>query len=292
MPELEGTWVSVACELRPQSGETGVQPWYLKREVVFAGDGIDARFTTFGDAACSTPLLEIGFGGRVLVQGPSPAAPGAREVNLVIDDYLTFTPRSEGMVGFLDGTDPGDCGAGEWAVDEEQDVFDTGCSVMGVLPGTPTTEYELLHVASGHLYFGARPVSGEPLDTPEKRPTTFQIPLRLAEGGVTRRVGESDVRVPGVVEVVMFEQREGVDPDDVRAFFEQITEQMNGNDTLLYRTVARGDDGRWLCVNYWSSREAMEMLNDEAQNWTEVFADMGELARPDSFRLSSYDIGN
>lgn len=89
----------------------------------------------------------------------------------------------------------------------------------------------------------------------------------------------------------MFEQADGADPQDVRAFFETITQKMNQNDTLLYRTVAQGENGRWLCVNYWTNRPDMETLNAQAKSWADEFAAMGTFVKPSSFELTSYDTG-
>ena len=83
----------------------------------------------------------------------------------------------------------------------------------------------------------------------------------------------------------------GADPAEVRAFFEAITEKMNQNDTLLYRTVGQGEDGRWICLNYWTSRPDMETLNAQAQSWAKEFAAMGASVKPNSFQLTSYATG-
>lgn len=289
--DIGGTWESIACELRPQAGQDGIAPWYLKRSIVFGPGRIDAHFTTFADPDCSAPLLELKFGGDVNVLGASDVAPGAREVDLIVNDYLTVTPQMDGFAAFLNSAENGTCGSAEWSVGVEQDVFQTGCSVMGVAANAPTTEYEVLHVSAGHLYFGARPVDGLPLAEPDDRPTALQMPLKRLEGGMAQKVGADDLRVPKHVEIVLFEQAEGADPAEVRAFFEAITQKMNQNDTLLYRTVGQGEDGSWLCVNYWTSRPDMETLNAQAQSWAEEFAAMGELVIPSSFRLTSYDTG-
>ena len=289
--DLDGTWESIACELRPQVGQDGIAPWYLKRSITFVPGRIDAHFTTFADPTCTAPLLELKFGGDVNVLAPSDVAPGAREVDLIVNDYLSVTPQMEGFAEFLNTAENGACGANEWAVGVEQDVFETGCSVMGVAANAPTTEYEVLHVSAGHLYFGARPVDGLPLAEPTDRPTALQMPLKRLEGGMTQKVGADDLRVPKHVEIVLFEQVEGADPAEVRAVFETITEKMNQNDTLLYRTVGQGEDGTWLCVNYWTNRPDMETLNAQAQSWAEEFAAIGQLVRPGSFKLTSYDTG-
>ncbi len=289
--DLDGTWESIACELRPQAGQDGVAPWYLKRSITFTPGRIDAHFSTYADATCSAPLLELKFGGDVNVLGASGVAEGARNVDLIVNDYLTITPQMEGFAGFLNSAEAGACGTTEWSVGIEQDVFETGCTVMGVAANAPAIEYEVLHVSAGHLYFGARPVDGLPLAQPVDRPTALQMPLKRLEGGLTQKVGADDLRVPKHVEIVLFEQADGADPAEVRAFFETITQKMNQNDTLLYRTVGQGEDGTWLCVNYWTSRPDMETLNAQAQSWANEFATMGELVKPSSFRLTGYDTG-
>ena len=290
-PELQGTWTSIACELRPQPGPEGVQSWYLTRNIVFGEERFDVHFTTYTDANCSAPLLELKFGGDVIVHGPSDVAPGARDVDLIVNDYLTVMPQMDGFRDFLNSAEAGTCGADAWAVGVEQDIFATGCSVMGVAPNTPTNEYEVLYVSAGQLYFGARPVNGNALAEPEDRPTALQMPLRLAEGGMTRHVGAGDVRVPTHVEIVRFQQIEGADPVEVRTYFEQITQRMNQNDTLLYRTVAQGADGTWICVNYWTDKEAMETLNAQAQSWTDEFDAISKLADLSTFELTDFAIG-
>ncbi|NRB30861.1 MAG: hypothetical protein HRU27_09730 [Rhizobiaceae bacterium] len=289
--DLEGQWESIACELRPQAGPDGVSSWYLKRSITFKPGRIDAHFTNYADPGCTTPLVELKFGGDVTLLGPSAVAPGAREVDMTVNDYLSLTPRAEGFAGFLNSAAEGSCGSAPWQVGQEQNVFETGCSVMGVAANSPTSEYEVLHVSAGHLYFGARPVDGKPLATPDARPTALQMPLKRLSGGLTQKVGADDLRVPKHVEIVLFEQADGADPAEVRGFFEQVTAKMNQNGTLLYRTVGQGDDGAWLCVNYWTNRPDMETLNAQARTWSKEFASMGRLVKPNSFKLTSYATG-
>ena len=109
--------------MRPQAGQDGVTPWYLKRSITFGPGRIDAHFTTFPDPACAAPLLELKFGGEVTVLGASDVAAGAREVDLLVNDYLTVTPRMEGFAAFLNSADSDACGADAWAVGAEQDIF-------------------------------------------------------------------------------------------------------------------------------------------------------------------------
>ena len=180
IPGIDGTWESLACEVRPQVGPDGtVAPWWLTRRIVFEDSRIAAEFTTYGDAECSFALNTLSFAGKVEVVGDSAVYPGAREANLTIDEYVRITPRAQGFADFLNSG--GSCGSGAWEVGTEQDILASGCAMLGVEPNTPTVEYEILAVDGDHLYFGARKVDGTFLVSPEDRPTSLLVPARRVE---------------------------------------------------------------------------------------------------------------
>lgn len=156
-------------------------------------------------------------------------------------------------------------------------------------PSSPSREFEVLYVRDGMLYFGARPVDGQPLASEDRRPHALQVPLRRVAGGPTRLVGESDVRPPQVVEVVRFRARPGVAPGDVASMLHGYTAEMNKFGSLLYRTVAHDGRGGWTCVNYWTNRADKERLNADAQTWSSL-ARFGELVDTSTLDISSFAV--
>ncbi len=181
MPELEGHWKSLACELRPQQGQKGVEAWYLQRDIVVKGNTIDARFKNFADPSCTVPLYDLHFVGTVKVNGDSKVAPGAKSADIVVDKLVELTPKVEGFAGFLNSAGKGSCGADLFKVGSTQNVRETGCKPIGLPPNAVTTEFETLVVHNDGLFFGARPLDGSMLLKPENRPTALQVPLFKVE---------------------------------------------------------------------------------------------------------------
>lgn len=178
IPIINGSWKSIACELRPQQNADGsVGQWWLTRDITFENESIQAKFTTYTDAGCQQALQVLSFAGSVEVVKESSVIPGAYDAILTIDDYVRFTPLAEGFAGFLNSAGKGNCGTESWAVGVTQDVLETGCTVLGLPAGEPTVEYEVLGVFSDHLYFAARPVDGSFMTSPEKRVHALQVPL-------------------------------------------------------------------------------------------------------------------
>ena len=180
IPGIDGTWESMACEVRPQQGQDGVAEWWLTRKITFADSTIAAEFTSYAGPGCDVPLQLLSFGGKVEVIGDSTVSPTAKEANLVIDDYVRITPLAQGFADFLN-SQPGACGSQSWDVGKTNEILEEGCALLGVEPNTPTIEYEILAVEGDHLYFGARPVDGSFILSPDIRPKALLVPAKRVE---------------------------------------------------------------------------------------------------------------
>lgn len=166
---LVGTWVSVSGETRP--GPQG--PLYIKRTFRFTPTGSDNEILFFADDTYAKQTMRFEFGGAYKILGPSPKVPGATMANFPIE-RLAITPLDEGTVGFLSSLPAGACGA-SWKLGQKQDL-PGGCAAFHIETGV-TTEHDIFKVENDHLYFGARPADGSLLDTEDKRPTSWQVPL-------------------------------------------------------------------------------------------------------------------
>lgn len=169
---LIGTWVSEAGETRPSAAG----PLYVKRTFTFTASGSNNQMQFFSDETFTHPTMLLEFGGSHRVLGPSPVMPDATMAEFALQ-RLAITPQDPGMVGFLASLPAGTCGR-DWQIDVRQEL-PTGCAAFGIDPAT-TVEHDIFKVEADRLYFGARPADGGLLDTTEKRPTSWQVPLARA----------------------------------------------------------------------------------------------------------------
>ena len=173
--DLLGEWNSIACEWRPNSQ-------YLERHLTFEEDLWFGVFSNYADPACETATLLFYIEGNYTLGASRPdIADGVIEGEFSIS-IIRLTPQEQGTLDFLNSSDDGDCGVMPWEMTIEQDITETGCSLLGVDLSNPLTEYEVVLVQDDYLFFGARPVDGSGINAPELRPTALQVPLyRVAE---------------------------------------------------------------------------------------------------------------
>ena len=92
-----------------------------------------------------------------------------------------------------------------------------------------------------------------------------------------------------VMEIVTFQAQAGVDATSVTAALAPIAAKMGQYDTLVARSVAEGPDGTWTMVNYWTDRDAMNRINEEALTWPE-FGALPGVANLETLQMQQLDI--
>lgn len=172
-PDITGHWVSEGIETRSGANNSKL---YLLRDFQTAETHSAARFDFFADAAGAQPTVSVWLDGPYTLGKAWDAVEGAYTGEFTFST-LKVTPRSAGMVDYLNSSAAGTCGSKPFTLGVEQDVSDTGCLTLGLDLKNKATEYDIVKREGDKLYYGARPTDGSGLDTPEKRPTALQVPL-------------------------------------------------------------------------------------------------------------------
>lgn len=92
-----------------------------------------------------------------------------------------------------------------------------------------------------------------------------------------------------VMEIVTFQAQKNATDKAVTAALEPIAEKMGQYGTLVGRSVAEGPDGTWTMVNFWTDRDAMNRINEEALTWPE-FGALPSVANLETLQMQQLDI--
>ena len=176
---LVGEWISIAPEIRPSAARNTdgtLKPFYLKRDFTYLGnDRFQLTVVNSADPYGKVPLAKILIKGRMLWRGEHPIASGAQKVDFVADEAYEVTPLLQGFADVLNQIAAS--GYAKWEVNGTQSVFGKTFAPFGLAEGKNFMEFDLVYLAHGLLFWGARNVDGRDFDKEENRPTNLQIPL-------------------------------------------------------------------------------------------------------------------
>jgi hypothetical protein len=178
---LGGAWASLAPEVRPSKNPDGtIRPFFLERRFLYhPDDRFELTVTSLADPFAKAKLATIEIAGHMLWRGEHPIAPGAQRVDFVADEAYAVTPLLQPFADLLGKVAPD--GYAPWRVGERQSILGKAFPPFGLQKGATFQEYDLVHLAHGMLFWGARHVDGRGFDTEANRPTNLQIPLVRAE---------------------------------------------------------------------------------------------------------------
>lgn len=174
---LLGTWTSIAPEVRPSRNPDGtIKPFFLERRFVYgADDRFELTVASLADALGKTKLARIEIAGHMTWRGDHPVAPGAQSVDFAADEAYAVTPLLPPFADVLAkvATD----GYAPWKVGEKQSILGKAFAPFGLAKGAVFKEFDLVHLESGMLFWGARHPDGRGFDSEANRPQNLQIPL-------------------------------------------------------------------------------------------------------------------
>ena len=176
---LAGNWTSIAPEIRPSAARNPdgtPKPFYLEREVSYLdNDRFQLTVVNSADPYGKVPLARILIKGHMLWRGEHPIAAGAQKVDFVADEGYEVTPLLQGFADVLNQV--ASSGYAKWEVGGTQSIFGKAFAPFGLAEGKNFMEFDLVYLAHGLLFWGARNVDGRGFDKEENRPTNLQIPL-------------------------------------------------------------------------------------------------------------------
>ena len=161
--DIQGQWQSE----QPEGAEAGPFGW---REFTITEKEWEVSFTMYADKEKTMPVFTFRAVGPYEIQDKSATVEGAfNAIFRFAKKFVTLKTDNADVIKNL-GFDA--CGLTK---DAEQDISETGCSFLTSVAACGQ-EYDLVKIADGKFYLGARPADGN-MCTEDRRPTALNLPL-------------------------------------------------------------------------------------------------------------------
>ena len=174
-----GQWQSIAPEIRPsgiKNADGSLKPFYLTRKFTYhPGDKFEMEIINLADPFGKVPLAKLLIKGHMQWKGEHPIAAGAYKVDFIADDGYEVTPLLQGFADVLNQL--ASRGYNKWEINGTQSILKKAFAPFGLGEGQIFSEYDLIYICNGMMFWGARNVDGRGFDKEENRPTNLQIPL-------------------------------------------------------------------------------------------------------------------
>lgn len=176
---LVGKWASLAPEVRPSASRNAdgtPKPFYLTRLFRYtADDRFELTILNAADPFAKVSLARIFIRGHMAWQGSHPIVEGAQKVTFAADEAYEVAPLHPAFADMFNKV--AHEGYAPWELGSAQSIFGRSFAPFGLQEGRNFVEFDLIHVRSDLLFWGARHVDGRGFDTDENRPTNLQIPF-------------------------------------------------------------------------------------------------------------------
>lgn len=163
---IKGHWTSIEAE------DLGNKT-FRTREFKIDNENWEVIATLYLDKGKKNPVFAFRGKGPYTIEGKSPylfnTFNGIFSYNNIYITILNNDPNILKRFGFINLINL------EKDINVEKDITETGFAFFPSVKNYPK-EYDIVKIENGHLYFGAR--GNNDLSTPEKRPKTFNYPLK------------------------------------------------------------------------------------------------------------------
>jgi hypothetical protein len=162
LPAIAGKFQNDGCLTQPNPDGTDS---YLRVTYDVTPSTWSSDTVIYGDEKCTAKEGTIHQDGPYTLTAPSAKVPGAFDVEMSLAHRLV-TPHVDGFVALLQSAG---CGKAPYAVNEPQDLLQSGCKDLGLAPCQKSFDIVKIDGAAAAITFGKRPADNDTCAA-DKRP--------------------------------------------------------------------------------------------------------------------------